>query len=77
MVDEEALLEALLTKKIAACGLDVLSNENKDNFLIQSKLFQYSRENDNLIITPHIAGLSRDSETKAQNAAFQLLKATI
>ena len=29
----------------------MLINENKENFLIQSKLFQYSRENDNLIIS--------------------------
>ena len=73
VVDEEALYDALVTKKISACGLDVLSNENKNSFLTENKLLEYAKSNSNLIITPHIAGLSTDSETKAQNAAFQLI----
>ena len=73
VVDEEALYDALVTKKISACGLDVLSNENKNIFLTENKLLEYAKSNSNLIITPHIAGLSTDSETKAQNAAFQLI----
>ena len=73
VVDEMALLNALKTKKLSACALDVISNENNSNFLVENELIKYAKENDNLIITPHIAGLSSDSETKAQKAAFKLV----
>ena len=33
VIDENALYNALVNKKISACGLDVLSNENETNFL--------------------------------------------
>ena len=73
VVDEEALLNALETKKISSCALDVLKNENQKNFLVNNKLVNYSFKHENLIITPHIAGLTIDSETKAQKAAFDLI----
>ena len=56
-----------------AAGVDVISNEftgERDNHL----LIQHARNHDNLIITPHIAGLTRDSEHKAQAAAYEALK---
>ncbi len=50
IIDEQALLHALVTKKIAGAGLDVLSEEppSSDHILLQETL-------PNLIITPHVA----------------------
>ncbi|HYB02936.1 MAG TPA: 2-hydroxyacid dehydrogenase [Nitrososphaerales archaeon] len=53
LLDEDALLEALVTKKIAGAALDVLKKEpvSPDNPLIRME---------NVFITPHIAGASRE-----------------
>ena len=70
IIDEDALISALKTGKVQAAGLDVLCGENQiDNK--QNKLIKYARENPNLIITPHIAGLTVDSERKAQSYALK------
>lgn len=70
IIDEQALINGLNSGKISAAGVDVVCDEhllpNKQNILIN-----YAKKNDNLIITPHIAGLTIDSEKKAQKAAFQ------
>ena len=70
VVNEKALIDGLKSGKILAAGVDVVCNEHnlnkKDNDLIN-----YSRISNNLIITPHIAGLTIDSERKAQKAAFK------
>ncbi len=53
LVDENALLEALNSKKIAGAALDVMKIEpvSPDNPLISM---------DNVFVTPHIAGASRE-----------------
>ena len=64
IVNEGDLLKNLESGKIAAAGLDVICNEmNKDK--INNPLIMYADSNSNLIITPHIAGLTYDSERKA------------
>lgn len=64
VVDEKALINALKTKKIRYALLDVVKNEQfinkKENILLN-----YSKNNPNLIITPHMAGLTFESEKKA------------
>jgi D-3-phosphoglycerate dehydrogenase / 2-oxoglutarate reductase len=73
VVDEAALIKYLRNGKIEAAGLDVISEEltgNKD----EHPLIRYARKHDNLIITPHMAGLTYDSELKAQTAAFHAIK---
>ena len=64
IVDELALIEALETGKIRAAGVDVIRDELSAN-IKQSPLINYAKDHDNLIVTPHIAGLSVDSEGKA------------
>ena len=70
VVNEKALIDGLKSGKILAAGVDVVCNEHnlnkKDNELIK-----YSKTSNNLIITPHIAGLTIDSERKAQKAAYK------
>lgn len=50
IIDEEALYNALKNKKIAGAALDVYSEEP----LYKSKFFEL----DNVVLTPHIAGLA-------------------
>ena len=47
---------------------DVISNEQKD--ISKNPLVRFSKENDNLIITPHVAGLTYESESKAAEQSF-------
>ena len=73
VVDESMLLAALNNGTLSACALDVMSNENRPGFLQENPLVEYARMNNNLILTPHMAGLTFDSEIKAQFAALDLL----
>lgn len=54
LVNNEALLNALLNSEIAGAGLDVISPEpvEKDNILLDERI------KDKLILTPHIAGIT-------------------
>lgn len=58
IVDEEALLEGLKSGHIAAAGLDVITGEPD---IRSHPLVLYSRDNDNLLITPHCGGFSPDA----------------
>ncbi len=72
IIDETALLEALRNGWIAAAGLDVIDDEWGEN-LAEHPLVAYSRENENLIITPHIGGVTFESQELAFAAAAQKL----
>jgi D-3-phosphoglycerate dehydrogenase len=56
------LIKGLESKKILGCGLDVLENENID-FLTQKQRqeFSYLIDNKDVVITPHIGGLTENS----------------
>tara|TARA_Y100000590_G_scaffold470185_1_gene662609 strand:+ start:2705 stop:3670 length:966 start_codon:yes stop_codon:yes gene_type:complete len=73
VINEKSLLKYLNNGKIRASGLDVISDE-----LLGDKndhpLIDYSKNNNNLIITPHMAGLTYDSEYKAQHGAYTAIK---
>ena len=49
-----------LKKNIKGAAIDVYKNENENDKEIK-KLIYYSKNNDNLILTPHIAGSTLDS----------------
>lgn len=63
--DEEALLKSLLEFKLAGAALDVLTDEGSENIL-KSRLYEYSRNHQNLIITPHIGGATNESWEKTE-----------
>lgn len=71
VVDEQALIDALKTKKIAGAALDVLREEppSPDNELLNF---------DNVIITPHTAGVTAESlerlEMTAAKSAVDVLQ---
>jgi phosphoglycerate dehydrogenase-like enzyme len=58
VLDQAALLDGLRTGHIGAAGLDVLSGEPD---IAGHPLLDYARENNNLVITPHIGGFSPDA----------------
>lgn len=61
IIDEAALIEALRSGQLAAAGLDVIDGEwNTD--LVDHPLIRYAREHDNLVITPHVGGVTHESQ---------------
>ena len=64
VIDEISLIKALKSKKIKSAAVDVIQGEQNED-ISNNKLILYSKENDNLIITPHMAGLTYESEKLA------------
>tara|TARA_Y100000389_G_C17326542_1_gene445887 strand:- start:22 stop:939 length:918 start_codon:yes stop_codon:yes gene_type:complete len=73
VVDEKALIKALSTKKLIYAATDVVKNE-QNLTKKKNKLIEYSKNNHNLLITPHIAGLTHDSEKKAAEITINNIK---
>ncbi|MEW5914171.1 MAG: NAD(P)-dependent oxidoreductase [Thermodesulfobacteriota bacterium] len=65
LIDEAALLAALISGRLAGAALDVLAAETGKG-LPESPLLAYAQEHDNLIITPHLAGATRESMAKTE-----------
>ena len=62
IVNENDLLNALKNKKIAGYATDVLSGElDFDKNFSNHSLVEYARKNNNLIIVPHIGGMTYES----------------
>ena len=62
IVDETALLEALVLGQLAGAGLDVIDGEwMEQDELKHHPLIEYSRLNNNLLIVPHIGGATKES----------------
>lgn len=60
-VDEEALYEALLDKRIAGAGIDVYKEEpKKEGEKLENRLL--SLENKNLIVTPHLGASTKKAQ---------------
>lgn len=71
LVNEDDLLDALLNRRIAGAALDVFSEEPLPP---NSKLIEYARANDNLLITPHIAASTKESVRNAATEIVQKVK---
>ena len=65
LIDEDALLEALRSGQVDAAGLDVICNE-WDPERAERPLIQYALTHDNLVMSPHVGGLSRTSLAMAR-----------
>ena len=72
MVSESALLESLKRGRIAGAAIDVLKGEQSIDFE-NNELMKYSAKHSNLIISPHVAGLTFDSERKAAEISIKRL----
>ncbi len=65
LVDEQVLLEALESRALGGAALDVLSREHV-GLGPAHPLVEYARTHDNLIITPHIGGCTKESLQKTE-----------
>jgi phosphoglycerate dehydrogenase-like enzyme len=63
IVDETALLEALRAGKLSGAAVDVLAAEasNRQDWLAADEMRAYARDHSNLLITPHIGGMTDES----------------
>lgn len=66
IVNEVALIKALDSKNLAGAALDVVSQERNLEKRRISSILSYVRTHDNLLITPHIAGATRESMAKTE-----------
>ena len=64
IVDEAALLAALEDGHLGGAGLDVIDGEWNPT-LQNHPLIQYSNRRDNLVITPHIGGVTIESQSSS------------
>jgi D-3-phosphoglycerate dehydrogenase len=69
VVDEDALVEALDSGKLAGAAIDVIANEPAaiaNEPAARSPLIEYSRSHPNVVITPHTGGCTRESMQKTE-----------
>jgi D-3-phosphoglycerate dehydrogenase len=79
IVNAEALSQAIDEGKIIAAGLDVIENENISSYTEEElKHFLNLANRENVWITPHIAGYSKEAlEKMAKVLIFKLDEAKI
>lgn len=72
VVNESDLIEFLTNNRKAFYATDVIAEEiyNKG----QSRLIEYARESDQVLITPHIGGMTHEGQYIAYSHAVDLLK---
>lgn len=71
VVVESDLIEAINAGLVLRAGVDVVVDEISGRQ--RNMLIKFARNDRRLIVTPHIAGLTVDSERKAQLAAFDAI----
>ncbi len=65
LVDEQALLDALRSGRLAGAALDTLADERPAG-MAEHPLVAYARTHDNVLITPHIGGCTAESMEKTE-----------
>ena len=76
LLDHSALLESLKDGRIAGAAIDVFEDEFNPEFektFDAHPLLKYSQENSNLIITPHIAGSTKDAWLETERHTIQTI----
>jgi D-3-phosphoglycerate dehydrogenase / 2-oxoglutarate reductase len=66
VLDEAALLDALVSGQIRGAGLDVLAEERVFEGRRDNRLVDYARHHHNLLITPHIGGATHEAMGKTE-----------
>ena len=73
LVDEEAIIESIKVGHLKGYGTDVIKDEFGD--IENSKLVEFSMNpNNNVVITPHIGGMTIEGQTKAYHWAINKFK---
>tara|TARA_B100000575_G_C23135974_1_gene659910 strand:+ start:2909 stop:3862 length:954 start_codon:yes stop_codon:yes gene_type:complete len=76
IIDENAVADLVKNNTLGGFAADVLRGEI-DGSWKNSPILELSKKGYNVVVTPHIAGLTFDSETKAQNIALHLASKSI
>jgi len=66
VVDEEAVIAALESGRLAGYAADVLHDEWRPA-MSDNALVRYAREHDNVVLTPHVGGATVDSVTASRS----------
>lgn len=66
VVDEAALLEALVSGHLGGAALDVLADERIMETPLDNRLVQYATRHRNLLITPHIGGATEEAMSRTE-----------
>ena len=72
VVNTNDLLDALRSGKIKGAVIDVLENEKPNTFTKEEKeMYEKLFLKDNVIVTPHIAGWTKESKEKIAKSAYE------
>jgi D-3-phosphoglycerate dehydrogenase len=72
VVKEKDIIKSLNEELISGYGTDVLEDELKNNF--KSELIEESKKRNNILITPHIGGMTKEAQEIAYNGVIELFK---
>lgn len=61
IIDEDALVDSLKQGRLGGAALDTVHNERDSSLRTSSRLMELARTADYLLITPHIAGATKES----------------
>jgi len=73
VVNENELCNRIINSKMYY-GCDVLCNEQNIEFLKKSKLYNLSKVLNRVVVTPHVAGATFESQTKAFDTIIKLCR---
>lgn len=68
LVDEDAVINSIKSNHLKGYATDVIRDEFGD--MKNSNLVKFSRENPNILITPHVGGMTLEGQTKAYKWAI-------
>jgi D-3-phosphoglycerate dehydrogenase len=66
ILDEEALLNALVSGQLGGAALDVLADERCPETRTKNPLLTYAQQHRNLLITPHIGGATHEAMCRTE-----------
>jgi len=72
LVDESAIIDSIDMGHLSGYATDVIRDEFGDRG--SSKLVEYSRDNSNVLITPHVGGMTWEGQAKAYTWAVNKFK---